>query len=975
MKFTKQFASYFISILLLLVGNVNAKTETNSIYNYEVIPNDILGTRIYTLDNGFKVYMTVYKDAPRIQTYVAVKTGSKNDPADATGLAHYLEHLLFKGTDKFGTLDFEKEKKELDKIEVLYEAYRNTTKEELRKIIYHQIDSISGEAAKYAIANEYDKMIAMIGSKGNNAFTDFERTVYTNEIPSNQLENWLTLESERFRNPVFRIFHTELEAVYEEKNRSLDSDDNQVYEALFKNLFPTHTYGTQTTIGTIEHLKNPSLVKIKNFYSNYYVPNNMALILAGDFNPDEAIKLINTRFGSLSKKSIPTYVPSVEAPINNPVVIDINGPDAEFVNIAYRFGGAKTQDADMVLLISKIISNGTAGLMDIDLTQKQKVIDAYSFPYILNDYSCLVLGASPKENQTLEEVKNLMLQEIEKLKKGEFEEWMLAAVLTELKLAQTKSYETNRGRADVLLDAFTSDIKLEDKLNQLKRLEKITKKELVDFANRNLTNNYVVVYKHTGVNTKIEKVIKPTITPVEVNRDAQSDFLKKISEQNVPEIEPVFIDYKKDIQQLQLKNNLPVLYKQNTENNTFNLYYILNMGTNHSKKTGVAIDYLQFLGTSKLTAAQVKEEFYKLGCTFEVFNSVDQTYVSLNGLAENFEPAVALFENLLSDAQPSAQALNDRINDVLKKREDNKLSKYEILQMAMRNYAKYGPRSPYTNVLSAEELKALKPEELVGLIKDLLNYQHRILYYGPLSVDSIVKVLNLRHFCAETLKQIPAPLNFPELENSENRVFVVNYDMKQAEILSLHKSVNYTKSNAAKIALFNEYFGGGMGSIVFQTMRESKALAYGVYATYGNPVYANSAHYLSSYIGTQADKLPEAMKGMNELMNTIPQAEILFEGSKKAVMQKIRTERITKADVLFNYEKAKKLDLDFDIRSSIYSEIADLTFSDLEAFSKQYISNKKYTIMVLGDKSSLDMNILKQYGRVDFLSLKDIFGY
>lgn len=975
MKFTKLYITYFISIILLVACTAIAETKSNSSYNYESIPNDILGTRIYTLENGFKVYMTVYKDAPRIQTYVAVKTGSKNDPADATGLAHYLEHLLFKGTDKFGTLDFEKEKKELDKIEVLYEAYRNTNKDEIRKIIYHQIDSISGVAAKYAIANEYDKMIAMLGSKGNNAFTDFERTVYTNEIPSNQLENWLTVEGERFRNPVFRIFHTELEAVYEEKNRSLDSDDNQVYEALFKNLFPRHTYGTQTTIGTIEHLKNPSLVKIKNFYSNYYVPNNMALIMSGDFNPDEAIKLINARFGALPNKAIPSFAPAKEVPFNNPVVVDINGPDAEFVNIGYRFGGVKTQDADMVLLISKIISNGTAGLMDIDLTQKQKVLDAYSFPYVLNDYSCLILGASPKINQTLEEVKNLMEQEIEKLKKGEFEEWMLAAVLTELKVAQTTAYETNRGRADVLLDAFTSDLKLEDKLNQLKRLEKITKKELVDFANRHLSNNYVVVYKHTGVNTNIEKVIKPAITPVEVNRDAQSDFLKKITEINVPEIEPVFIDYKKDIQQLQLKNNIPVLYKRNTENNTFSMYYILNMGTNHSKKTGVAIDYLQFLGTSKLTAAQVKEEFYKLGCTFEVFNSEDQTYVSLNGLAENFEPAVVLFENLLSDAQPSAQALIDRINDVLKKREDNKLSKYEILQMAMRNYARYGPRSPYTNILSTEELKALKPEELVGLINDLLSYQHRILYYGPLTGDSIVKVLNLRHYFAKSVKPIPPPIVFPELENIENRVFVVNYDMKQAEILSLHKSVNYTNSNVAKIALFNEYFGGGMGSIVFQTMRESKALAYGVYASYGIPVYANRAHYLSSYIGTQADKLPEAMKGMNELMNTIPHAEILFEGSKKAVLQKIRTERITKAAVLFNYEKAKKLGLDVDIRSTIYNEIADLTFSDLEAFSKQYVSNKKNTIMVLGDKSSLDMDILKQYGKVEFLSLKDIFGY
>ncbi|MFY8186230.1 MAG: M16 family metallopeptidase, partial [Bacteroidia bacterium] len=236
-----------------------AKPATTLPAKYETVKGDPLNARIYTLSNGLKVYLSVYKGEPRIQTYIAVKAGSKNDPADATGLAHYLEHMLFKGTDKFGTKEFSKEIVEVNKIEALYEVYRKTKDEAKRKKIYHEIDSISGVAATFAIANEYDKMTAALGCRGTNAFTSVEQTVYVNDIPSNQLENWLTMEAERFRKPILRLFHTELEAVYEEKNRSLDSDDNQVYETLMKELFQNHNYGKQTTIGTIDHLKNPSM--------------------------------------------------------------------------------------------------------------------------------------------------------------------------------------------------------------------------------------------------------------------------------------------------------------------------------------------------------------------------------------------------------------------------------------------------------------------------------------------------------------------------------------------------------------------------------------------------------------------------------------------------------------------------------------------------------------------------------------------
>ncbi len=311
-----------LTIILILAAlawiGYNVNKNMNKLENsYDKVQNDPMNSRIYTLDNGLKVYLSVYKDAPRVQTYIAIRAGSKNDPADATGLAHYLEHMLFKGTDKYGSLDYSKEEPMLKEIEALYEEYRQIDMDdtENRDRLWAQIDSVSGEAAKFAIANEYDKMVSNIGAKGTNAYTSAEATVYVNDIPSNQLEKWLDIESERFRMPVFRLFHTELEAVYEEKNRGLDSDGRKMFEALLEGLFQKHTYGTQTTIGTIEHLKNPSLSEIRKYFNKNYVPNNMAICMSGDFNPDSVINWVNQKFGAYKRKDDPKFTPKIEEPI------------------------------------------------------------------------------------------------------------------------------------------------------------------------------------------------------------------------------------------------------------------------------------------------------------------------------------------------------------------------------------------------------------------------------------------------------------------------------------------------------------------------------------------------------------------------------------------------------------------------------------------------------------------------------------
>ena len=967
-----------IIIITLAIGWIvyNVAKNMNQIENkFETVQNDPMKSRIYTLDNGLKVYLTVYKDAPRVQTYIAVRAGSKNDPADATGLAHYLEHMLFKGTDKYGTLDFEKEAPLLEEIEGLYEAYRQIEMTDTvnRDRMWAKIDSVSNLAAKYAIANEYDKMVSSIGAKGTNAYTSAENTVYVNDIPSNQLEKWLEIEAERFRNPQIRLFHTELETVYEEKNRGMDNDGRKMFEALLEGMFQKHTYGTQTTIGTIEHLKNPSIMEIGKFYTKNYVPNNMAICMSGDFDPDSVITWINDKFGSYERKEDPVFTPGVEEPITEPIIKDVYGPDAERLYLGYRFPGVKSRDAQTMRIVDMILSNSQAGLIDLNLNQEQEVLQASCFPYVLTDYSVHILYGTPKQGQTLDEVKSLLIGQVEKVKNGEFPDWLIPAIINDMKLTKIKTYESNSSRANEFVQAFTKGFEWEDYVKEMAILESITKEEVMEVAQKYYQDNYVYVRKNRGEDTTNIKVTKPAITPVEVNRDAQSDFLKYITEKEVSEIEPDFLNYSEDIQQSDI--GVPLLHKQNTENSRFKLYYISDRGNNHDKKLSMAIDYFNYLGTKDISPAQKKEEFYKLGCEVTVSSSNEQSYISLSGLDDNFEKSVELFEKLLAEVVADEEALSNLKMDVMKKRSDAKLNKQTILYRGMSNFAKYGPNNPFTNTLSDQEIANITSDELVDIIRDLTSYEHRILYYGPKSLQEATASIQALHPVKENLIPVTDDNPFEELDINKTAVYVVDYDMKQAEILMLSKAETFNAENMPLIKLHNEYFGGSMGSIVFQTLRESKALAYSVYSSYTTPRESDKSHYVMAYIGTQADKLQEAMKGMNELLDNLPEVEANLENAKEAVIQKIRTERITKDRVLFNYESAKRLGYDYDSRKDIFEKIDNFDLSDLTNFHNQHMSNNEYSILVLGNKDDLDVNALKEYGTVTFLSLEDIFGY
>lgn len=972
-KLTLAFAAVLVSVVAFAQNQFQWKEASSGGYTYKYVTNDPAKARFYTLKNGLTVILSPTNKDPRIQAYVAIKAGSKTDPATNTGLAHYLEHMLFKGTDKYGSLDWSKEKVELEKIDALYEQYNSTKDEVQRKAIYKKIDSVSGVAAKYAIANEYDKMMSAMGAQGTNAFTSFEQTVYTDDVPSASLDKYLAVQAERFRNPVLRIFHTELEAVYEEKNRTLDNDGRKVSETLFSNLFQKHNYGLQTTIGTVEHLKNPSLIEIRKYFKKYYVPNNMGIILSGDFNPDEVIAKVDKAFSYMQPKPFDKYTFQPEDAITAPIVKEIVGPDAENLTIGYRLPGNKDKDALLADLVGQILTNGRAGLLDLNLVKKQKLLRASAFTYSLIDYGILYLSAAPTSGQSLEDVKVLVLNEIENLKKGNFDDQLITSIINNIK--KNKIYETEKygDRASVLMDAFTSELDWRDQVAYVNDLSKIKKEDIIAFANKYFGDNYVAVLKRKGESPATVKIEKPSITPVETNPDKQSAFVKTINEMPATAAKPVFLDYKKDIQKSKL-GKAEVLYVPNKDNDIFRLSYRYKIGSLNDKKQSLASQYIQFLGTDKMTAEEISKAFYKIACSFNVSTGEEYTTVNIEGLQENFENAVKLYEEVVNNVKADEKALAALKARLNKARKDAKANKGAILQ-GLTSYALYGTQNKFNNVLTNEELNAVTAQELVDRIKNLNNYEQTVIYYRPTPVYNVVSQL-------KTLHQVPANFavaapakTFKQEVPAKNQVLFADYDMVQAETRWIRNTETYNPEKTTMVNVFNNYFGGGMGSLVFQTIRESKALAYSTYGYYVQPQKKDQDYYLLGYVGSQADKFNDATVAMNELLTKMPELPKNLELAKNQVKKDIQTERITQDGIIYNYLNAKNLGLTDDIRKKMYETVDKITMADVKKFHQNYFSGKPYTYAIVASEKRVSMDDMKKLGEVKKLSLEEIFGY
>ncbi len=977
----KSYKLLFVFVFTVLSFSVSAQTNhswkqaTANGYTYKYVNNDPINARFYTLKNGLTVILSENKKEPRIAVNVAVRAGSNTDPKDHTGLAHYLEHILFKGTDKFGTLNWEKEQPYIDSITNAYENYTKITDPEARKKAYAEIDRLSGEASKYSIANEYDKLMSNLGSQGTNAHTWYEETVYQEDIPSNSMDKFLLIQAERFRKPVIRIFHTELEAVYEEKNRSLDNDGGKAYEVFLYNLFPTHNYGQQSTIGTIEHLKSPSIKAIQAYYDKYYVPNNMAIIMSGDFKADEVIKKIDQHFSYMQSKPFEVYNPAPEKPITSVVEKEVFGPSAESFMMGYRTPATGTQDALVLSVINRLLYNGAAGLFDINLNKNQKVQGASVSFQQLKDYGMFVLSASPKEGQTLEELRPLLLTELNKIKSGDFDFALVKSIVANFKLGELRRTDNNNARLGSLLTSYiqSKGANWNGDVSSLDDMNKVTKEQIVKVANKYFGENYVVVNKRKGVDPDIVKVEKPSITPVETNAGKASPFVEKISAMSVGSIKPQWLDYDKEITRGKA-GIADVLYVQNKDNALFNLYYRFDIGSWSNPTLSNAVAYLQFLGTDKMSAEEISKAFYDIACSYNISVGAENTTISISGLQENFEKAVTLFEEVLRNVKPDEAALATLKGRWLKGRENNKLNKGAIAS-GLRTYAQYGAKNPFNTVISNEELNNLKASDLVNQLGQLMSYEHAIIYYGPKPINEFVQSIQKKHAIPSSFTKAPAKISFTYAKQDKNKVLFADYDMVQSEVFWIRNIKPFDASQEAMIEIFNNYFGGGMGSIVFQTIRESKALAYSTSARYVSPSKKEDPFTAMAYVGSQADKMNEAIAAMNELLNDLPANDRAYTLAIDAFKKDIETERITKDAIIFNYLAGLRKGYKGDERKDLYAKADRITFADMQKFHQADLANKAYTYSVVASKDKVSMSDLEKIGEVQKVTLEELFGY
>ena len=944
-------------------------------YRYETVADDPLGTKIYTLDNGLKVYMSVNKETPRIQANIAVKVGGKNDPSETTGLAHYFEHLMFKGSQNFGTSDYAAEKVLLDEIEAMFEVYRNTTDEAERAALYHKIDSISYIASDYFIPNEYDKLMSLIGSDGTNAYTSTDMTVYVEDIPSNQIENWARIQADRFKNPVLRGFHTELETVYEEKNMSLTRDFRKALEAMDGMLFPDHPYGTQTVLGTQEHLKNPSITNIKNYHKTYYVPNNMAICLSGDFDPDEMVAVIEKYFGDMvPNESLPELKLQTSSKIESPVSKDVYGLDAENLMIGWKYTGADSDDALVADAVAYILSNGSAGLFDLNLNQQQKVLGAEAMSYTRPDAGEFLLLANPKKGQSLEEVRDLLLNEIEKLRKGDFDASLMEGTINNLRLSQMKQLEQNYSRADMFVNSFINGTEWADDVAAIEKMSKVTKEDIVEWASKYLgAENYAIVYKRQGEDKNVQKVSAPKITPIKSNRDKQSAFLAEIKSIEVKPIEPVFVDYEKDMSKFK-SEGLDVLYVQNKVNEVADLTYVFKTGTESDPSLNLAFTYLSYLGTPDKTAEQIAQEMYRMACSFNLSAGSSKTYISLNGLAENLPKAMSLVEELAYNAVPDENILANLKADISKSRSDAKLNQSRCFS-ALQRYVMYGPEFISKTTLTDAQLQALTSEDLLGKVRELLDHEHEVMYYGPASEQQIKDILKTNHKIASELK--PLECSYPEyIQTPSSKVFLAQYDAKQIYYLQISNQGEKLDLQADPfIDMYNEYFGGGMNAIVFQEMREARGLAYSSSARLYKPSHKDDSYMYYAFIATQNDKMQTAIEAFDEIINNMPESENAFEVAKEAIITRLRTQRTTGYDILNKYLSDRENGVTEPREKYIYSILPTLTLEDVKATQDKWVENRTYHYGILGDIKDLDNKYLKTLGSIKVLTLEDIFGY
>lgn len=935
-------------------------------------PKDPMQAHIYQLDNGLTVYLTQNKEEPRFYAEIAVRAGSKHDPQDATGIAHYLEHMLFKGSKKIGTLDYEREKVHLDRIEELYEQHFGETDPAKRAAIYAQINAENQRAAAYAIPNELDRLYTAMGERGLNAHTWVEETVYKVELPANRLAQWAKTEAERFHEPVFRLFQTELETVYEEKNRALDNKGRVIRQAVQEQLYKVHPYRV-TTLGTVAHLKNPSLKRMYEFYHAYYVPNNMAIFISGDIDLDETIQLIEREFSLWQRSDLPPFPAYPEPALSQVERVEVQYPGEEYVLLAFRTAQRTHEDAEALQILDMILDNATAGLINLNLNQQQQVREAGSYPYLLNDYGAQYLWGIPKQGQTLEEVEALLLAQLDLLKAGQFEDWIIPAIVTDFKKSVKQGQENNRSRVGFMRDSFLGFEEWRHAVRALDRMAQIEKRDIVAVANTYFNGGYVAGYRRDG-EQDIPEIAKPPLDKIDIDAARQSAFFAAIMAMPFAEIEPTYLVPERDFTTRELAGGNKLYYVRNPLNDLFDFSIAIDLGSLTENRLPIARELLDKSGTARFTAEALKKEWYKLGTDFRMSVGDQETTISISGLDDHFAASLALLSELMRGPTTDDATLAE-LQAILIARRDDALKDHRTIHEALYRYHRWGDLAYYRRVLSNEEVRALGRQELIDLLSGLLSHRQTLSYTGSQTIEEVQAIL-AQHYSLPVSPVEPPPyqvLAFTQPEQTQ--IYFFDKEMAQALVRIEYVDVPYQAALEPAVELFNDYFYGGMAGIVFQEIREARALAYSVGALYFNGRDKADYNYMVGGMGTQADKTPEAVAAFVGLLDDIPASPERFAAAQLSVLNQYRTERLGFHSVLGAVRGWERKGLAGDPRTGRFEQIQASTLNAVLEFYRQHVQGRPKLISITGDKSKMDLEALAAQGAIIELGLEDLFAF
>ena len=936
----------------------------------------------HTLANGLTVYLSPHAAEPRIYTQVAVRAGSKHDPDRSTGLAHYLEHMLFKGTDRLGTRDWAAEEPLLREIADAYEAHRATDDPAERRRLYARIDELSQRAAAYALPGEYDRITAQMGARGTNAYTWVDQTVFINDIPAGELARWARLEAERFSRLVLRLFHTELETVFEEFNITQDKDFRKVMRAANAALFGPHPYGTHTTIGEGEHLKAPSHHDIYDFFARHYVPANMAVVLAGDFEPARALAVLDDTFGRWTPRPVPPYEPVSLPPISAPATgpadetaprsLAVYGQEAPAAYLHYRLPGAASREALVAQVAVGMLSNRQAGLFDQALVREQRVLSATASITPMAEYGVWRAAVKPRADGTLEDAVALALGQVARLAAGDYPDWLREAVLVDHELTITRSAESNQGRAGVLTSAFIYDLPLERALARAAELRSVTDEEIQAFAKTYLAPaRAVCVYKRQGDDPDVMKVDKPAITPVPLNTEEVSRFAERLLALDPEQTRARFADLDAAITRRPLRGGVELHHLRNAENRLFELLYVFDFGTHDDRWIGYATKYLGFLGTERLSNEDVQVAFYRLGLEYQVQASAHRTYVGVNGLDAHLAEGVALLDELLRTCLPDAEKWAALTDDIAQRRANDRADKQVVLRKGLAPYARFGSASPMARRPSVAELRERGARELVAAIHALADTPHAVFYYGPRDVDEAASVLTERLPSVPATRLVERTPSLPVERPEADRVLFTHLPMVQVEVLALRHVAEGFRAELWPLAeWFNQYYGLGLSSVVFQELRESRALAYSTYAYAETPPREDGHHWLQAFIGTQPDKLATALEAMRSLLRDWRFDETAAERVREGMLQQMRTERDLRQSRYWLWRRAADRGLEGNPRQFLYERLRGLSPQQLLPFYER-LAAAPTTFVVLGDRERVDLDLLRAVGDVREVTLDE----